>query len=39
MRTTIDIDDRLMVDAQRACGFVSKKQTIEAAFRSGRRER
>ena len=33
MRTTIDIDDALMADAQKALGGTSKKRTIEEALR------
>ncbi len=33
MRTTIDIDDTLMAEAQRACGLATKKETVEAALR------
>jgi Arc/MetJ family transcription regulator len=33
MRTTIDIDDKLMVEAQRACGLATKKRTVEEALR------
>lgn len=33
MRTNIDIDDRLMADAQKASGLPSKKATVEAALR------
>jgi Arc/MetJ family transcription regulator len=33
MRISIDIDDGLLADAQRACGLASKKQTVEAALR------
>jgi Arc/MetJ family transcription regulator len=33
MRTSIDIDDKLMADAQRASGFSTKKQTVEGALR------
>jgi len=33
MRTTIDIDDTLMVEAQHACGLTTKKQTVEEALR------
>ena len=33
MRTTIDIDDALMAEAQRACGFATKKETVEEALR------
>jgi Arc/MetJ family transcription regulator len=32
MRTNIDIDDRLMAEAQRASG-TTKKQTVEQALR------
>jgi Arc/MetJ family transcription regulator len=33
MRTTIEIDDALMAEAQKACGQVTKKQTVEQALR------
>jgi Arc/MetJ family transcription regulator len=33
MRTTIDIDDRLMANARKVCGFATKKQTVEEALR------
>jgi Arc/MetJ family transcription regulator len=33
MRTSIDIDDALMAEAQKASGQPSKKQTVEAALR------
>jgi Arc/MetJ family transcription regulator len=33
MRTNIEIDDRLMADAQRASGQATKKATVEAALR------
>jgi Arc/MetJ family transcription regulator len=33
MRTNIEIDDRLMADAQKASGLPSKKATVEAALR------
>jgi Arc/MetJ family transcription regulator len=33
MRTTIEIDDMLMAEAQRACGFATEKETIEEALR------
>jgi len=33
MRTTIDVDDTLMAQAQRACGLATKKQTVEEALR------
>jgi Arc/MetJ family transcription regulator len=33
MRTSIDIDDKLMADAQRASGFSTRKQTVEEALR------
>ncbi len=33
MRTSIDIDDKLMIEAQKACGQASKKQTVEQALR------
>jgi Arc/MetJ family transcription regulator len=33
LRTTIDIDDTLMADAQKAMGGASKKQTVEEALR------
>lgn len=32
MRTNIEIDDKLMAEAQRACGFATKKQTVEQAL-------
>jgi Arc/MetJ family transcription regulator len=33
MRTNIDIDDALMVEAQRASGHETKKATVEEALR------
>jgi len=33
MRTTIEIDDALMAEAQKASGQTTKKQTIEQALR------
>ncbi len=33
MRTNIEIDDTLMAEAQRACGYATKKQTVEQALR------
>jgi len=33
MRITIDIDDTLMAEAQKACGSATKKQTVEQALR------
>jgi Arc/MetJ family transcription regulator len=33
MRTNIDIDDRLMAEAQEVSGQASKKQTVEQALR------
>jgi Arc/MetJ family transcription regulator len=33
MRTSIDIDDTLMADAQKASGQTTKKQTVEQALR------
>jgi Arc/MetJ family transcription regulator len=33
MRTNIDIDDRLLADAQKASGQATKKATVEAALR------
>ena len=33
MRTTIEIDDALMVEAQKACGLPNKRQTVEHALR------
>ena len=33
MRTNIDIDDKLMADAQQASGLATKKQTVEQALR------
>jgi Arc/MetJ family transcription regulator len=33
MRTTIEIDDDLMAEAQRASGQATKKQTVEQALR------
>jgi Arc/MetJ family transcription regulator len=33
MRTTIEIDDALMAEAQKVSGHVSKKQTVEEALR------
>lgn len=33
MRTNIDIDDRLMAEAQKASGEATKKATVEAALR------
>jgi Arc/MetJ family transcription regulator len=32
MRTTIDIDDTLMKEAQKASGQATKKQTVEEAL-------
>ena len=32
MRTNIDIDDKLMMAAQKASGCVTKKQTVEQAL-------
>jgi Arc/MetJ family transcription regulator len=33
MRTNIDIDDKLMADAQKVTGLATKKQTVEQALR------
>ncbi|MFN4018804.1 MAG: type II toxin-antitoxin system VapB family antitoxin [Reyranella sp.] len=33
MRTNIDIDDKLMADAQKASGLATKKETVEQALR------
>ncbi len=33
MRTSIEIDDTLMAEAQRGCGQATKKQTVEQALR------
>jgi Arc/MetJ family transcription regulator len=33
MRTNIDIDDKLMAEAQKVSGIATKKQTVEAALR------
>lgn len=33
MRISVDIDDTLMADAQKALGGVSKKQAVEEALR------
>lgn len=33
MRTNIEIDDRLMAEAQKASGEATKKQTVEQALR------
>lgn len=33
MRTNIDIDDKLMADAQKVSGLATKKQTVEQALR------
>lgn len=33
MRTNIEIDDALMAEAQKACGAVTMKQTVEQALR------
>jgi Arc/MetJ family transcription regulator len=33
MRTNIDIDDKLMADAQKASGLATKRQTVEEALR------
>jgi Arc/MetJ family transcription regulator len=33
MRTNIEIDDRLMAEAQKASGHATKKQTVEEALR------
>ena len=33
MRTTIDIDDALMAEAQEVSGQATKKQTVEEALR------
>jgi Arc/MetJ family transcription regulator len=33
MRTNLDIDDRLMAEAQKASGEATKKATVEAALR------
>jgi Arc/MetJ family transcription regulator len=34
MRTNIEIDDKLMADAQRATGTHTKKATVEEALRT-----
>ncbi len=33
MRTNIEIDEKLMADAQKASGLATKKQTVEQALR------
>jgi Arc/MetJ family transcription regulator len=33
MHTNIEIDDRLMAEAQKASGLATKKQTVEQALR------
>jgi Arc/MetJ family transcription regulator len=33
MRTNIEIDDKLMMEAQKASGLPTKKQTVEEALR------
>jgi Arc/MetJ family transcription regulator len=33
MRTNIEIDDRLMAEAQKASGHATKKRTVEEALR------
>jgi Arc/MetJ family transcription regulator len=33
MRTNIEIDDRLMAEAQKASGQATKKETVEQALR------
>ncbi|HEY2874953.1 MAG: type II toxin-antitoxin system VapB family antitoxin [Reyranellales bacterium] len=33
MRTNIEIDDRLMAEAQKVSGLATKKQTVEEALR------
>jgi Arc/MetJ family transcription regulator len=33
MRTNIEIDDKLMADAQKVSGLATKKQTVEQALR------
>src|SRR3984893_1269471 len=33
MRTTIEIEDTLMAEAQKACGHATKKETVEQALR------
>ena len=33
MRTNIEIDDRLMTEAQKLSGLATKKQTVEEALR------
>ncbi|MDP1965800.1 MAG: type II toxin-antitoxin system VapB family antitoxin [Reyranella sp.] len=33
MRTNIEIDDKLMADAQKVSGLTTKKQTVEQALR------
>ena len=33
MRTNIEIDDRLMAEAQKVSGLTTKKQTVEQALR------
>jgi Arc/MetJ family transcription regulator len=30
---SIDIDDQLLTDAQKACGYATKEQTVEEALR------
>jgi Arc/MetJ family transcription regulator len=33
LRTNIEIDDKLMAEAQKASGLATKKQTVEQALR------
>ena len=33
MRTNIDIDDKIMLEAMRSGGFKTKKETVEAALK------
>ena len=33
MRISVEIDDTLMAEAQKACGQATKKQTVEQALR------
>ena len=33
MRTNIEIDDKLMAEAQKASGLATKRQTVEEALR------
>jgi antitoxin ParD1/3/4 len=39
MRTNIEIDDKLMAAAMKAGGYVTKKETVEAALRILARKR